>query len=415
MTRFGLVASFLVGVTAGCTGEIVAPGTPDPGAGVTFSAGLHVPASEGANEVVVEPDSLRIYFDGEPPAYTAGEVVYGTEGPGYLRRIDSVEQDGHKVVLHTEQAALGDAFDQVQVDQVVAVVPSESSPRIAPTWRRQQVVIAGTTYTAEIRHDAPIAHPDARALTTSFVWEFPRLSITLTDPQGHLALELSADKLRIERTISLDMKVDFGFFKLKQLRFIDEEDTHASIEGLSVSATGSLPLAEASIPVFDAPALAVVPVGPLVFTVGASVELGADVSLATAAEIHTTSGVSYHAWHRQGVTWDGSFHVVDESTHEADTNFGRLDASVTPLQASASVFVTAGLRFALFGIVGPELFGRVTPLAADLTFGTDAVDGTLSASASAGARLKFPFFSLAGTSVTFASWSQQYGSFHHPY
>jgi hypothetical protein len=396
-------------VMAGCTGDVSGPGP-----GVRLSETVRLPASEGALEVVVEPDTLRIYFEGEPPAYAVGEVVYGTEGPGYLRRITQVERDEHKLVLHTVDADFGEAFQDVNIEQVVTVVPDPGAARIAPTWRKQEVMIDGVRYVAEIRHDAPIAKAVPQSLTTSIVWEFPRLSITLTDPQGNLALQLSAENLRIEKQITLDVKVDFGFFKLKELRFVDEEDTHASISGLSVVATGALTLADVSLPVFAAPALAIVPVGPLVFTVGASVDLGASVGLSGQAEVRTTGGVGYHTWRRSGVTWDGGFHVIDESTADADTSFDGLSASAA-VSASAEVSVTGALNVKLYGVAGPEVFAKVSPLVADMTFSTSAVDGTLSASASAGARFAFPFFKLAATSVTFASWSHEYGTFHRDF
>jgi hypothetical protein len=394
-------------VLAGCEGEVTGPGP-----GVRLSKSVRLPGSEG--EVVVAPDTLNIYFQGEPPAYAAGEVVYGTEGPGYLRRVTSVERDEHKLVLHTVDANLDDAFEEVKIEQVVAVIPDPSAARIAPTWRTQDVMIDGVRYVAEIRHDAPVAKAVPQSLTTSIVWEFPRLSITLTDPQGNLALQLSAANLRIEKQITLDVKVDFGFFKLKELRFVDEEDTHATIDGLSVVATGALTLADVSLPVFAAPALAIVPVGPLVFTVGASVDLGASVGLSGNAEVHTTGGVGYHTWRRSGMTWDGSFHVIDESDADVDTSFDGLSASAA-VSASAEVSVTGALNVRLYGVAGPEVFAKVSPLVADLTFSTTAVDGTLSAAASAGARFAFPFFKLASTSVTFARWSHDYGTFHRDF
>jgi hypothetical protein len=405
-TTAALVGSL---AAAGCTGDVSGPGP-----GVRFSESVRLPGSEGAIDVVVEPDTLRVYFDGAPPEYAAGEIVYGTEGPGYLRRIESVERDDHKVVLHTTDASFDDAFSDVQVAEIVRVVPTPGAARIAPTWRKQDVLIDGVRYVAEIRHDAPVATAVPQSLTTDIVWEFPRLSITLTDPSGNLALSLSADKLRVEKQITLDVKVDFGFFKLKELRFVDEEDTHASIDGLSVVATGALTLADVTLPVFEAPALAVVPVGPLVFTVGASVDLGASVGLSGAAEVRTTGGVGYHTWRRSGVTWDGSYHVIDESDADADTSFDGLSASAA-VDASAEVSVSGALNVRLYGVLGPEVFAKVSPLVADMSFSTTGVDGTLSAAASAGARFSFPFFKLANTSVTFARWSHDYGSFHRDF
>jgi hypothetical protein len=408
LLALALAASASLGAT-GCEGDVSGPGP-----GVRFSRSVRLPASEGAIDVVVEPDALRLYFDGAPPSYQVGEIVYGTEGPGYLRRITAVEADERKLVLHTSDASFDEAFSDVQVDQIVTVVPAPGAARIAPTWRKQDVMIDGVRYVAEIRHDAPVATAVPQSLTTNIVWEFPRLSITLTDPAGNLALSLSADKLRVEKQITLDVKVDFGFFKLKELRFVDEEDTHASIDGLSVVATGALSLADVTLPVFEAPALAIVPVGPLVFTVGASVDLGASVGLSGQAEVHTTGGIGFHTWRRSGVTWDGSYHVIDESDADADTTFDGLSASAA-VSASAEVSVTGALDVKLYGVAGPEVFAKVSPLVADMTFSTSSVDGTLSAAASAGARFAFPFFKLASTSVTFASWSQTYGSFHRDF
>jgi hypothetical protein len=400
----GLALAVLV---AGCTGQIEGP------AEVKLAAATHQPAEDGAFDVVVEPDALRVYFEGEPPAYQVGEIVYGTEGPGYLRRIESIERDAHKLVLHTTQASFEEAFEDVHVAERVLVSPAAAA-RIAPTWRSEDVVIRGQHYVAEIRHDAPVAGEVPQALTTSFVWEFPRLSITLKDASGNLALQVSAEKLRIEKQITLDVKVDFGFFRLKELRFVDEEDTRTTLEGVSVQATGALTLADVSLPVFDAPALAIVPVGPLVFTVGARIDLGASLGMSGVAELHTTSQVGFHSYRKSGVVWNGDYQFIDESTNDADADFGPVAASGS-VSASAAVSVTGALNVKLYGVAGPEIFARVTPLAADLTIGTEGVDGTLSASASAGARFAFPFFSLAGTSVTFASWSHEYGTFHQDF
>jgi hypothetical protein len=415
MKTLRLISSLLVAISAlACTSEPAGPGP-----GTKLAQETRIPSQEGAVDVQVQDDKLIIHFDHEPPAYSAGEVVYGTEGPGYLRRVTSVERNGDEVVLATEPATLGDAFEQVKVDQVVAVAPDQVTQQIVPTWRKQDVMIDGRRYLEEIRYDAPVSHPVARAQTTSFVWEFPRLDITLTDPQGNIALELAADDLRIEKQITLDVKVDLTAGTLNELRFVTEDDTTTTVDGLQISTSGSLAIADVSLPVFVAPAIAVVPVGPLVFTLGAEVDLGASVSLSGEAEVHASGETTFHTWRKSGVIWNGVYTFIDESNADVDGDLDSLAASAT-VTAKAEASVSGKLDFLLFGVVGPEIFAKVSPVIAELTFlvtscGRGSVDGTLSASGSAGARFVFPFFQLPDTSVTFASFNRQYATFHRDF
>jgi len=57
-------------------------------------------------------DQLTFNYEGDPSTpLEVGDIVAGTEGGGYLRRLMSVDQDGGVVVTDTEQVSLAEAVD----------------------------------------------------------------------------------------------------------------------------------------------------------------------------------------------------------------------------------------------------------------------------------------------------------------
>src|SRR5262245_16827171 len=118
-----LAASWAILALAGCLGN-VQDETDTALHKTQYLEATRVPAEDGARDVQVNDDSLTLEFDGEAPEYLAGDIVHGTEGPGYLRRVLSVQRDGSTLQLVTEQATLADAFRELNIDEHVQVLPS---------------------------------------------------------------------------------------------------------------------------------------------------------------------------------------------------------------------------------------------------------------------------------------------------
>jgi len=389
---------------AACTGEIT-------GDAVVAKPELRQPSLEGdLVSIVIQPDLLELRYDGAVPTFHVGDIVWGTEGSGYLREVTSVDAHGVVVDLKTVDASIDDGFDEIHADSTDAtIVPMAPS---LPVARDEHLALTGTdgrTYDVQVQYAQPTFTP-AESLTTgvAFAWEIPELSITVTDPSGVGRLTLTARSLRVEKALSLEAGLDWSWGHLDELHFIVADDSSYSLQQLSVAIDGSVPLLDQAIPLFDDPALAVVPVGPLVFTLGARIDLGLSAILSGATELHSTSDVSLVTSSRSGVTWDGAFHPVDERSSTFDGDLGPVALGDTHATLSAAVAVLGSVRFALYGVAGPELYGQVTPVAADLTANPQGWHLALAANASGGLRFVLPFVPIDQLDLPFGTWEQTY-------
>jgi hypothetical protein len=388
---------------AACTGEIV-------GESVVARPELRQPAAEGdLIDVTVEPDALVLRYAGPVPAFHAGDLVWGTEGPGYLRKVTGVDAEAEVVRLATVAADVGDGFEQIHVDGAGPTAVPQFTMPVARDERLSLTGADGIAYAVHVRYAQPTFVPTPLTGGATFAWEIPELSIEITDPSGHGALTLSARSLRVEKTVALDAGVHWAWGKLQSLRFLVDDHTTYSLQQLAIAVDGTVPLVNQAIPLLHDPALATVPVGPFVFTLGGTIDLGLDAVLSASGELHTTSDVSLATSSHSGVIWDGSFHPIDEHAATVDVDAGPIavgDRTHATLAADVSILGT--LRFALWGVAGPELYGQITPVAADLTTDLHGWHLDLAANASGGLRFVLPFVTPDQLDVDFGRWDQTY-------
>jgi len=383
----------------------------DPKVGVTGEVAARTetrrPAELGSLvDAKVEADSITLTYAATAPTFAAGDIVLGEEGGGYLRRVLAVEEQGDKVQLFTENAELGDAFESVDLE-APSVVLTPDQPMNVPATERTTTLTAvdGTVYTAEISYDEGNT---ARAASVDFAWEFPDLKVVLKDPSGNVAFTLAAQKLRVEKKLTLDFGVHFKVFKLNDLRFVVSDDTKYSIDRFSVQVDGRLPKFSQTIPLIESPVLATVPIGPVIFTIGGGVGIGVDALLSAAVELHTTSDVSLTTHSKRGVTWDGQPHRINEGDFVVDADVGGVEVGRADATLDASMFVTGHINFALYGVAGPELYGQIAPVVAKLQVGIRGWNLALSARASGGLKFTLPIFKIDPLNFDFGTWQQQY-------
>jgi len=384
-----------------CSGEIT-------GENVVEQPGLRHPSAEGSLVTVdVHPDGLDLRYEGAAPRFLIGDVVWGSEGPGYLRKVTAVSGDGGAIHLATVDAALEDGFQQIQIEGGVTLTPLTPTLPVAFDETFTMTGTDGTQYAVHVQYAAPTLTPVASGNGMTVTWQIPELALSISDAQGRGTLTLSARELEVDKTVTLDAGMDWSWGRLKDLRFVVDDHSRYALKQLAVNVSGQVPLLDQHIPLLADPALATVPVGPLVFTLGGQVDLGLDAVLSAAGELHTTGDVAVSTAGRSGVTWDGAFHPITELTTTVDSAFtgvqltGRADLS-------ADVSLAGRLRFALYGIAGPELYGTITPVAADLSADPAGWKLALAASATGGVRFVLPFVKLDQLDLPFGSWSQTY-------
>jgi hypothetical protein len=373
---------------------------------VTTTGAARRPADEGdLADVALSADAVTLTYRGEAPRFAAGDVIVGSEGAGYLRRVIAAEHDGGVVRLATVDAGLGEAFESIEIAApTVALVPDAPIVVAAADTVQTLTAVDGTVYRARVRHGAATA----RAATIDVAWEFPDLEVVLEDPAGNIAFTLAAETLRVEKRLTLDFGVTWRFFTLRDLRMVIDDQTTYSIERFSVRVDGHLPRFQQEIPLVSSPVLATVPVGPLVFTVGGGVSLGVDAMLSAAAEVHTTSDVSLTTRSRRGATWDGALHPVNDSDVAVDADVGGVEVGRADVTLDADFFVAGKVNVALYGIAGPELWGRLAPVTSHLVAGFTGWSVELGAAATGGLRFALPLFGIEPLSFDFGTWEETY-------
>jgi hypothetical protein len=375
------------------------------------------PAEEGMLvDTVVEQDQIRLVYGSGVPRFDPGNVVVGSDDGGYLRRVLSTSTNGDTVTLQTEPAALGDAFETLRLQRSVHVAPDEVTRPATRADFMHAIPTPEGMWQAHVTYDTPTLPTPSRGRAAAVLdWVFPNVSVTMLDPSGHARLTLAAKSLHVTKSIDLTFDVDHQWFKLQRLELVKDDTTTITLNDVSIQVAGMLPLVDYSIPIFENPAVATIPVSVLVFTVGVSINVGVFARLAATAQVQTTSELTLETHSRQGFVYDGDYNVIWEGDVDGTAQITSAQSSVTPLQLGAGAFIDAAIGLRLYGVLGPEFYARFFPIFADLSFGTSAVTGTLSAIARAGARFKIPVWGLAIFDVPFVERTHEYGSFTRPY
>ena len=88
----------------------------------------------------IEEEGLTFSYDGDPGTpLEVGDIVTGTEGGGYLRRLMAVDQDGNTVVAETEQVSLAEALEVGVLDADVTFTAKDFADSGVP------LIATGTT------------------------------------------------------------------------------------------------------------------------------------------------------------------------------------------------------------------------------------------------------------------------------
>jgi hypothetical protein len=395
-----LIASALA--LAACSGEIT-------GETVVTKPDVRQPSAEGdLVSIVVLPGALELRYDGVAPAFHIGDIVWGTEGPGYLREVTAVEADQATVRLATVDAALDDAFDEIHVEESDGIAPMAPTLPVARDERLTMRGADGVDYAVDVRYAQPTFSPIQSGGAVTFMWSIPELAITVIDPDGAVRLTLAAREVRVDKTITVDAGLDWTAGHLDELHFIVGDDSRYVVGQLAVAIEGTAPLFDQAIPLVENPAIAIVPVGPLVFTLGAKLELGLDALVSGAGELHTTGDGAVVTSTRTGLTWDGSFHPIDERSVFLDADVGTVELGDAHASVDAAVSLQGSVRFALYGVAGPELYAAVTPVDADLTADAQGWQLAVAASATGGLRFVLPFVPVDELQLDFGTWEQTY-------
>ena len=319
---------------SGCSSSSKPAETPDPepqGSGsAVLAANAKVLDKAGAaalRSVNVVHQVSELAFAAMSPVLNelaAGDVLIvgsTTQTPnGALLKVEDVAADDAGLIVRARAAALGDAFDELQISLTALLNPHESS----------------TTRSLDNSSGLGI---EQQALGISFPFSFGSSGENAISLEGSLSLDSSVD---------LNLDFDFAAFKLKELSLsFQAKDTftanllgHGSADMEREQTLGSIAFSPI---ILQIPT----PLGdvPVVLTPGVTLKAGikgsiqGDFATGVTQRAHFTAGVGYH---------DGAFGGFEDDDSNFDTEPPTYGAS-----ASIKVWAEPKLEVLLYGAVGP--------------------------------------------------------------
>jgi len=249
--------------------------------------------------------------------YTTGDYIVGTTGNGYLRKIDSIQEEGNKVILHTQNANLTDVMEKGEFSLHGYLtnkgVVSTSSIPTRHTWK--------WNYSKDLI-DLSISHT----------------FYTKNKIKVHVSGEVKA-------WVNFTFIVKISHWKIKYFQFSVKNTEIASI-GISANKSVILhkeyTIWEHTFPsiTFDIGFVPVVITPKMNIRVGADVDLEANASASLSMKLTTKEGVEYT---------DGGWHTIHSFTK--DISYKEPTVNLTAnIKAYA---ITPEIEFLIYDIAGP--------------------------------------------------------------
>lgn len=274
----------------------------------------------------ISGDTLTIVLTDEAPEFQPGNVVVGQEGGGYLRRVTSVEIDGNRATLITEQAALVDAVEKGSLRETFSLTDLEDQEQQWDIPRKMQGVEAHAT----------------------------KLGIALNDvsigggASSDYDVRLANGEINFDPEIVFDLSIDSGRIEELKMAVSGQLDFYTDIEfeserNVSVSVDTTLATFQSKPIIFFIKFVPVVIQPQLDFVAGCGVEVGSRGLVQTGIE--TVNTVSLGAEYSQN-NWRP---ISDRSTKLGSRGFE------WDLQSSADLkcSVRPEVSLRLYRVAGP--------------------------------------------------------------
>ncbi len=330
------------------------PVTPDDG----INPRTRVPENNAAlRNVIVSGDTVRLVYapGAAKPNYTAGDVIVGRHGDGYLKKVVSSSVRGDTLVLRTSQAAFTDAVDSCTFDTTVALVAETMT---LPAIKRDSEY----TDAAGVMHKVSVSCDGLEVLPTSdgrtFVVRLPNVRVEISNG-GNLAAFVACDTVVLTKGIDIDLGLRVRGAAVSEFRAIAQSTEGVSFRHLRLGFTRTLYNDTAQVKLATVRlGHAVVMVGfvPVVFAfeMGVYVGIGANLSLTVSGEIANEASVSSSL--TVGAIYENrAYRTVYDKTLSSS-----LTMSFVPVGVSAELqsFLRGSLDMKIYGVAGPTVYAQ---------------------------------------------------------
>jgi YVTN family beta-propeller protein len=305
--------------------------------------------------VLLQGDTLKLVYKhgSSKPTFAPGDIVVGSTGEGYLKKVVSSVSKGDTLVLLTEQACLTDALVKCDVETTLTLVPESSrlarvnvdTSFLDQNGVRQRMVLSA---------DGPIVEP----LPSGFEFEvkLANVSIAISNENG-LVVSVSCDTMILTKAVDVDLGVTIKNAEIQAFRTIAHSSEQVRFKGVRIGVEQSIVNAEKQVKLTTVHLGQVtIMAGPVpivfLFELGVYVGVGADLSASISGEILNSASLSSNT--TLGARYEsGSWHEVFERSITGDADF-----SFSPVEMSVSVqdFLKGSLDTKIYGVAGPTLY-----------------------------------------------------------
>ena len=297
---------------------------------VVLADNTRLPENNPARQSVeVLADSL-IFRYASPQAqadFSAGDIVVGALGGGYLRTVDSVIINGAEITVTTSPAYLDQAIQSGSVLKQIQIVPT------AAEW-----------VPAEKTRGGIYIDPDSG--------QFVLNDVTLYSGQvsgADVEIKIDEGAMRFRPDFSLDMEI--GFFELKRFEMLAAGRLEFDID-VSASASAALEWShELEVGYFDQPFFTMIGPVPLEGYVRFSLFAGCNLNASAAGSV--TAGFDFDTALQTGAEYNGeTWDLVWSPSIEGHVHSPQID-----MQANLEVkaYLRPEVKLILYHVAGPSL------------------------------------------------------------
>ena len=313
-------------------------------------------------------DVLRFRVHGATaPSFSAGTVLVGAQGGGFLRRVVSTSLVGDELVVNTAPAALAEIVEAGSFSSSVDLIFAPMSGGRANVTGAQDFVWGAGEFT--------YLAPGVSAAQAGFDLSDVDLCDVIAQtggscPAGIKALEIESGVLDFQP--GLDVAATFEGFSLLSFRGVASGTLTADI-ALRVDAEGELGSYEASPRFFTFTRPFYAMLGPVPVVGYVELMLEGELSIGATAKASLEAGFTGAGNVEIGAEYEnGSWEPVVESGASFDPRLPTVsDGTLSGgIEVSARLGITPRLQMIFYGVVGP--YAQATPRGeAKLTFGTE--------------------------------------------
>ncbi|PKO98528.1 MAG: hypothetical protein CVU13_10240 [Bacteroidetes bacterium HGW-Bacteroidetes-8] len=332
------------------------------------------------NVTTVNVDSTKLviqFSNSNTPTYKKGDILIGSTGEGYLRKVESVAKVGNTLTITTSDASLQEAFSKLDIDTSLVFYPAIE--QIAPINSSGIVTVGDQKYNYSIECAAPVIA--TKALSESIPISLPNMKFKLESLDKASKLEVSVERVDVSFRIKADnLKVKLLSGADNHIRIVYNINTITEFTNISMIFKGgiddSFPKVDDLWPKDISLGTLFISAIPLHFSFNTGFGIQARFLVGVGANMISSFKIVEN-YNVGGEYINGGWNHIWEksSTHTSSVDF----KPIGNMTGDAKIYLKPKLKIKVADMIGPSLFVRgyvygelgYPPIKAEAGYGLD--------------------------------------------